>query len=290
MTESWPAFMEDEIGCRRPEESLFHVIPVPWEATVSYGGGTADGPRAILEASDQLEVWDGRSIPAEAGICTVPAVYCTGDAEQVLARIEAAVAESARAGAVPVVLGGEHTVTLGVLRALTALHGEGGFGVVQFDAHADLRDAYEGTPYSHACVMHRALDMDIPIFQIGVRALSPPEVTLRKRRGIGHIDGADLPLAPPEAPVLPDDFPETVYITFDVDGLDASLMPATGTPMPGGLFWHQAMWLLDNVIAGRTVAGFDVVELAPAPGLHACDFTAAQLVYAIMGMIARGRA
>ncbi|BBD09206.1 agmatinase [Desulfovibrio ferrophilus] len=278
-------FMEDEIGNMPATESLFHVIPVPWEASVSYGGGTAQGPEEILKASDQLEVWDGQSIPAEKGIHTLAALDCSGDPEEVLTRIEQATATSLKAGAVPVLLGGEHTVTLGALRAVAATGKK--VGVIQFDAHADLRDTYEGSPYSHACVMHRALDIELPLFQIGIRSLSPAEVKLRQELTIPGIDGPDLPLSPPKSPLLPEDFPEAVYVTFDVDGLDPSLMPATGTPEPGGLFWHQAMWLLDAIATERTIIGFDVVELAPIPDMHAPQFICARLAYNLMGMIAR---
>lgn len=280
-------FMEDEIGNMPAESSLFHVIPVPWEATVSYGGGTGQGPQAILEASSQLEVWDGHSIPAEKGIHTTAPVDCSGEPEEVLARIEQAATRALAAKAIPVLLGGEHTVTLGALRALAAQ--DGPVGVIQFDAHADLRDTYEDSPYSHACVMHRALDLELPIFQIGIRSLSPAEVKLRARRSIPCIDGPDLPLAPPTGPILPEGFPAKVYVTFDIDGLDPSLMPATGTPEPGGLFWHQAMWLLAAIAAERSIVGFDVVELAPIPGVHAPQFTCARLVYNLMGMITRSK-
>jgi len=282
-----PLFLEDEIGIVPAEGSLFHVIPVPWEATVSYGGGTADGPEAILAASSQLEVWDGLSIPADLGIHTTEAVDCAGEPEDVLARIEAATAGALTAGAVPVLLGGEHTVTLGALRALAAL--DEPVGIIQFDAHADLRDTYEDSPYSHACVMHRALDLELPIFQIGIRSLSPAEVRLRQAMAIPSIDGPDLPLTPPKGRVLPEDFPAKVYVTFDVDGLDPSLMPATGTPEPGGLFWHQAMWLLSAIARERQVIGFDVVELAPVSALHAPEFICARLAYNLMGFIARSR-
>ncbi|MBU1002620.1 MAG: agmatinase [Proteobacteria bacterium] len=286
MRDEQPLFLKDEIGDMPAAASLFHVIPVPWEATVSYGGGTALGPAAILGASSQLEVWDGHSIPAEKGIHTTAPVDCSGNPEAVLERIERATAAALAAHAVPVLLGGEHTVTLGALRALAAA---GPLGVIQFDAHADLRDTYEESPYSHACVMHRALDLGLPLFQIGIRSLSPAEVKLRRELSVPGIDGPDLPLAPPREPLLPSDFPDNVYVTFDVDGLDPSLMPATGTPEPGGLFWHQAMWLLEAIARERNIVGFDVVELAPIASLHSPQFICARLTYNLMGMITRNR-
>ncbi|GFM32444.1 agmatinase [Desulfovibrio subterraneus] len=277
-------FLASELEESTPEQCLFQVVPAPFEATVSYGGGTVHGPAAILEASDQLEVWDGLSDASVLGIHTHPAVDCTGDAETVLDRIEAAVASAAEHG-IPVMLGGEHTVTLGALRALHKKHGN--FGIVQFDAHADLRDTYEGSPFSHACVMHRALDLGLPVFGIGVRALCKDEVALRKDRNLSYLDARDLAMNGMPENLLPADFPETIYVTFDVDGLDPSVISATGTPVPGGVLWWQAIKLLEKAIAGRTVIGMDVVELAPKEGDHASDFAAAQLTYAMMGIVQR---
>lgn len=299
-------FLGSELSQLSPRNCRFHVIPVPFEATVSYGGGTAQGPSAIIEASQQLEVWTGRSNPSEQGIFTWPDVNCRGDAEEVLKRIENAVAEvlaieevsvssrkEKQSVPVPVILGGEHSITLGALRALQKRYGD--FGVVQFDAHADLRDTYEGSPYSHACVMRRVVDdLGLPLFQIGVRSLSPDEVGFRKAKNIPCLDArqAGFPLlqgnkenSRETASVLPGFFPDKIFLTFDIDALDASLMPATGTPEPGGLFWWDALNLIERALAGRTCLGFDVVELAPIPNMHAPNYTAARLVYEIMGII-----
>ncbi|WP_167941009.1 agmatinase [Desulfobaculum xiamenense] len=278
--------MADDLEPMAPADCRYHIIPVPYEETVSYGGGTAMGPSAILEASAQLELWDGFSVPARRGVYTQGPVDCTGGPEVVLDRISAAVKTARSHGGMPVVLGGEHTVTLGALRALCEEYGS--FGVVQFDAHADLRASYEGSPFSHACVMHRAVaDLGLPLFQLGVRALCEDEVAFRRERSIPHIDAWTIGTSPMPETLLPADFPENIYVTFDVDGLDSTVMPATGTPVPGGLTWYQAQRLLRMAIGGRRVIGFDVVELAPIEGLHACDFAAAQLTYSIMGIIER---
>ncbi|MDA8404425.1 MAG: agmatinase [Desulfobacteraceae bacterium] len=281
----FPGFLASEIAPAKPEHCLFHVIPVPYEKTVSYGAGTAAGPLAILESSQQLELFDGVGIPAEHGIHTLPPLDCDGPAEIVLEKISAAVSHVLDLKKIPVVLGGEHTVSAGAFRAAKAHFNN--FGIVQFDAHADLRDTYHGTPLSHACVMRRAIEMDIPIFQIGVRSLSWEEHLLRRGRHIGHLDASAIGMAPVPDVILPDDFPQTIYITFDVDGLDPSIMPATGTPEPGGLNWHQSISALGAVMRGRRVIGFDVVELAPVPGMNAPDFTAARLIYTLFGMIGR---
>ncbi|MDT8389743.1 MAG: agmatinase [Lentisphaeria bacterium] len=263
---------------RAPEHCLFHVIPAPVEETVSYGGGTSRGPQAILDASVQLEAFDGISCPCEHGIHTTPPVR-TFDA------IEQAVSQVLAHQRIPVILGGEHAVTNGVLRALKKL--DRPVGIVQFDAHADLRDTYEGNPHSHACVMRRALDSGFDIFQIGVRALSLDEHQLRRRLNIGHLDAEVIARRGIPDDLLPADFPSHIFITFDVDALCPSLMPATGTPEPGGLTWWQTMTCLQHLADIRTIIGFDVVELAPIANLHASDFTAARLTYNVMGMIAR---
>ncbi len=303
-------FLGSELAYCAPnteETAFFHVIPAPLEMTVSYGGGTVLGPDAILAASDQLELWDGESVPARLGIYTHPHVDCTVGTElgtdhcacdlpPVLQRIHEVVQKVVEKGACPVLLGGEHTVTYAALAALKARFGR--IGVVQFDAHADLRDTYEETRWSHACVMRRAVaDLGLPLLQFGVRALCLEEVEARQRHSVWFHDAAMLVQnrlsawarsdLPGEQMIVPADFPQQIYITFDVDGLDPSLMPATGTPVPGGLGWYEALELARLALCGRRVLGFDVVEFAPIEGFHAADFTAARLVYALMGLVER---
>lgn len=278
------AFLESEIGILTPEQAFFHILPVPYEATVSYGNGTANGPEAILTASQQLEIWDGFSIPARKGIYTWQAVKSQQTPQKEIEAIEQAVAAILPFG-MPVLLGGEHSITTGALQALKKRYGT--FGVVQFDAHADLRNSYEGSPYSHACVMHRALDLGLPVFQLGVRSLSPEEVKLRQERKIGFLDAYTLHTTELPATILPPNFPQNIYISFDVDGLDPSVIPGTGTPEPGGLSFIQAMILLQKIIAERNTIGFDAVELAPLAGQHLSEFTVARLIYNIMGIIER---
>lgn len=278
-----PHFLEGEIPNEKPDKAAVHIIPVPLESTTSYGGGTAAGPAAILAASQQLELWNGSRVPASGGIHTAEPVDCTKEIAKTLDRIEDAVAYALECEALPLVLGGEHTVTLGALRAMKQKYGR--FGVVQFDAHADLRNTYQGSPFSHACVMRRAMDdLRVPVFQVGVRAMCAEEADYRKAQSVACLDARKLHLKGIPTQVLPPDFPERIYITFDVDGLDPSVIRATGTPVPGGLGWHDALTLLERVTAGRQVIGADVVELAPAPGDHASDFAAAQLAYCLLGM------
>lgn len=271
----------------------FHVISAPMETTVSYGGGTARGPRAILEASRQLEDFDGRGCPGELGIHTAPAVRpAAGNkplGERWLDAIERAVAKAQCRGAVPVVLGGEHTVTLGAARAFRAAGEKIGF--IHVDAHADLRDRYEGTKLSHACVMRRVHELGFPLVQLGTRAYCLEERDYRAAnpRTIRAYDADRIVAGGLPARWIPAGFPERVFITFDLDGLDPSILPATGTPVPGGLGWYEALDLIQAIAARKAIVGFDVVELAPIRGLPHADFTAARLVYALMGAAAHSR-
>ncbi|BDS06451.1 agmatinase [Oceaniferula spumae] len=280
-------FLSSEFPQSTPEDALFHIIPMPMEQTVSYGGGTNLGPEAILEASYQLEAHDGTSYPGELGIHTTDAVDCTSSAETCFKNLETACTPVYEAGKIPVTLGGEHSLSIAPVRALHNLRQD--FGVVQIDAHADLRDAYEDSPNSHACVMRRIHELGVPIFQIGIRNLCQEEIEYRADQNIAYLDARELARHGIPENLLPADFPKNIYLTFDVDGLDASLMPATGTPEPGGLTWWQALDACEAAAKGRKILGLDVVELAPRPELHSCSYTAAKLTYALMGIAARSR-
>lgn len=284
-------FLGSEIAQGSVDGSLFHVIPVPYEASVSYGGGTAAGPQAIIYASDQLETFDGLSEPCEEGIHTHAAVDCRGEPADVLERIRLATREVASRGQIPFVLGGEHTVSYGaVMGVVDACQGEK-IGIVQFDAHADLRESYEGSIWSHASVMKRLVDEGLPLFQLGVRALSMEEKAVRDGlpAQIQYLDARLLCRDGLHHFSLPKNFPQKIYISVDIDGLDGALMPATGTPVPGGLAFWQLLDLFACALRGRELVGMDLVEFAPIKGFHVHDFTAADLAYKMMGMVARNR-
>lgn len=285
-TKPYPIFLGSEIEHVEPETAMFHVLPVPFENSVSYGSGTALGPRAILKASWQLEQWDGKSKPCSKGIHTCEKIDCSGEASQTIEAISAATQAIIQQGGMPVILGGEHTVTYGVLKGLKAA-GIDDFGIVQIDAHADLRDAYEGDPLSHASVMKRAVDLGIPLYQLGIRALCEEEIAYREHYNVHYKDADELVPQQINEIVLPDDFPEKVFFTLDIDGLDPSVFPSTGTPVPGGLTWYQTLSLFESVAAQREIIGFDVVELSPIKGFHAYDFAAAMLTYKMMGIVER---
>ncbi|MBU1565200.1 MAG: agmatinase [Proteobacteria bacterium] len=286
-TRNYAGFLESESAGREDSESLFAVIPVPLEQSVSYGGGTTRGPAAILAASQQLEAWDGLSEPINAGITTRPPVNCSGKIATILTRIEKSVQAVVDRKAIPVVLGGEHTVSLAAIRVL-ARNCREPIGIIQIDAHADLRTSFEGSPYSHACVMRRVLEeCGCTLLQFGVRALCLEEVQYRQEKRVQHLDGRALHGLNLKTFRLPGSFPKNIYLTIDVDGLDPSVIGATGTPVPGGPGWYETLTFIERALVGRTVLGFDLVELAPRDGDHASDFAAAQLVYSVMGIICR---
>lgn len=283
---SKPIFLESEIEQSPIDQAAFSVLPVPYEKTVSYGGGTALGPNAIIVASEQLETWDGKSNPSALGIHTCDTVDCQVDPDAVIENIAKATQAILEAGSMPVVLGGEHTVTYGVIKGYLNA-GIKDFGVVQIDAHADLREAYEGDKLSHASVMKRVVDEGIPLYQLGIRAYCEEEMAIREKHGVRYQDADDIVPQNIQSIQLPDDFPKNVFFTVDIDGMDPSVFPSTGTPVPGGLSWYQTLNLFESVAKQRKIIGFDVMEFAPIEGFHAYDFSAALLTYKLMGIVQR---
>ncbi len=271
------------------------ILPVPYEATTSYGAGTGAGPGAIIEASRYIELYDQEldAMPHEVGIATLPALTLTGAGPQeAVGALRAAYDALLDAGPDKFVLmlGGEHSITSApILAWADRLAREGRtLSVLQVDAHTDLRPEYEGSPYSHASVMARVAER-CSITAVGIRALTSEEAAYARARDNVHVFYADHIH---EGTGWIDEVVETlgddVYITFDVDGFDPSLVPSTGTPEPGGLQWYPVMKLLRRVFAERRVVSADVVELAPIPGYHAADFLVAKLVYKMIGYRFRG--
>ena len=302
-------FLESEIGRVAAEKAYYHILPFPFEASVSYEGGAGEGPAAIIRASQQLELYDAISYPGESGIFTHAPMELdsagTPGGSQIAVSDEAVAALFQKAqnktsailesGHMPVILGGEHSISYGPIMAAAehAALQQSSMGIVQIDAHADMRLAYEGRVWSHASVMRRCADAGIPIFQIGTRALCREELEYREARPhLYHIDARELfPGQPAQVNSinLPEDFPPEIYLTIDLDGLDPSILPATGTPVPGGLLWYQTLSILESLIRQRRTIAFDLVELAPRQASHFADFTAAQLVYNVMGLIQRSK-
>jgi agmatinase len=272
------------------ERARVVILPVPYEATTSFGAGTGSGPGAIVEASRYIELYDQEldNEPFEVGIATLPALSLTGAGpEQAIGELRAAYDRILDAGPDKfiIALGGEHSISSApILAWADRLRQQGKrLSVLQIDAHTDLRDEYEGSPYSHAAVMSRVKD-SVEIVAVGIRAITSEEMQLVRRSENIHVFLADNIHAGEE---WMDDvlsrLGEDVYITFDVDGFDPSPVPATGTPEPGGLQWYPVMKLLRRVFEERTVHSVDIVELAPIPGYPAADFLVAKLAYKMIG-------
>ena len=271
------------------------IIPAPLEYTVSYGTGTGLGPAAILAASTQMELYDEEleSIPAEQGIGTLAALDFAGlTIEDALGEIAEAVAAVIDHDQLPVTLGGEHSLTPACVRAVQAAADFAPLGVVQFDAHGDLRMTYEDTPYSHACAMRRTIEIPhVELLEVGIRSISEGEIAdLRSGAAKATILYAhQLATGKADFAAALAALPERIYITIDLDCFDPASMPATGTPEPGGLGWYGVLGMLRLICATKTIVGVDVVELAPIPGLHAPDFLAAKLVYRLLGAFFAGK-
>jgi len=267
------------------------VIPAPYEGTASYGKGTARGPEAILEASTHMELYDEEldSEPWRAGIETLEPL----DIESLLPEdmvdgVQKASAAVIAEGNIPVLLGGEHSVTLGLFRALKEKYPK--LSVLHLDAHADLRAVYGGTPFSHACIARRMAEEGAPLVQLGIRSMSQLEALFLRDGGTSDIlnvrsyQARELRAGIDLKEVLAH-LSDEVFITIDLDVFDPSIMPATGTPEPGGLLWDEVMTILRSIISRKKIVGFDIVELAPIAGNPAPDFMAARLAYRVMAYI-----
>jgi agmatinase len=276
-----------------PEAARCVVIPFGLEASVSYGTGTAAGPAAILAASHQLELFDEelwREPCLDFGIATLREPAIPKALSPALAELAATVEAVLGAGRFPFVLGGEHSLTAGAIRPFAERYPD--LVVLQLDAHADLRDGYLGEHYSHAAAMRRVLDFPhLSLVSVGIRAISSEEVSFLE----AHRDRIRVHWAKDKARWRLDDIVaplrgRPVYVTFDIDALDASAMPATGTPTPGGLHYAEALRVLREAARSGQIVGADLVELAPLAGFHAADYTAAALAYKLMSYALSGTA
>jgi agmatinase len=288
-TSAYPAFAGDDAQPCTYADARVAVLPVPYEGTVSYGTGAANGPRAILEASGQLEMYDeelDRRID-QWGLTTLPPVDCANAVPaEVMERIYHAALQPFRDGKLLLTLGGEHSISYGPFKALRDVRGKA-FSILQIDAHADLRESYGGTPHSHASIMARAYDLGLPFVQVGIRALCEEERLFLRRKGIDR----NVFWAHEIAQQTNDDWISEiverlegdVYLTVDLDGLDPAIMPATGTPVPGGLGWYTTLKLIQRICRRHRIVGMDITELAPILGLHAPDFLAARLAFKMIG-------
>jgi agmatinase len=263
--------------------SRFVVLPLPYDATTTYLSGAREGPRAVIAASQHLEDFD-EEMAAEfvaAGIATLapPDTDARGP-EHMHRRIAAYARRVVRDGKFPVGLGGEHGVTAGLVRAVSARHRK--LSVLQIDAHADLRDSYQGSPYSHACVMRRVHEMGADIVPVGLRSWSAQEDRFMRRNGITPITARQCWESDEWLDRALNRLGEKVYVTIDIDGFDPAYAPGTGTPEPGGLDWYQVTSLLRAVAEEKTLVGADIVEVKPVPGQAVTEILAARLAYKII--------
>jgi agmatinase len=258
------------------------ILPVPLDRTTSYVGGTKNGPREILQASSHMELWDDElGIDVHpAGIFTLPEMELPfGELPPLMEELQRVAGEILRRDKFLVALGGEHSITPPLVAAAAAKYR--GLGVLQIDAHADLRDEYMGTRHNHACAIRRTLEY-ARVTQVGIRSMSSEEAAVAASLDTTIFYDHSMRQRPGWMQRVVETLPDTVYITIDVDGLDPAIMPATGTPEPGGLSWYEILALLRATIESRRVVACDVVELSPLPGIMAPNFLCAKLVYKIL--------
>ncbi|MFT5233404.1 MAG: agmatinase [Candidatus Krumholzibacteriia bacterium] len=266
-------------------DAQFAVLPIPFDGTSTWLKGADQGPAAILRASANMELFDieTRSEPWRQGIITMAPIAGHIAPEAMAAEVQRATASLIADGKIVVGLGGEHSVSIGLIRAQAERHP--GLTVLQLDAHSDTRESYHGSPYNHACVMARTAEI-CDFVQVGIRSMDVEEMESHRpeRTFFAH----DLDEGGSWIPAVVQKLSDPVYVTIDLDVLDPSEMPSTGTPEPGGLRYRQITKLLDVVCRARRVVGFDVVELLPNKHNQAPDFLAARLVYQMMAYMARG--
>ncbi len=269
------------------KNSQIVILPVPLEKTVSYGKGTSNGPSEILKASHYVEFYDEemkRELCFEKGICTLASINLQNiSIEKSLDKIHNEVSKHIDEGKFIAVLGGEHSLSAAPIMAYHERFPN--LSILQIDAHSDLRNSYQGSKYSHASVMARVAEFNRNIVQVGIRAQCIDELEIKKKYGIKTFYAREIKMGMYGnhwQELVANNLTENVYITFDVDGFDPSLLPATGTPEPGGLFWDETLDLLKIVGTEKNIVGFDVVELAPSKFHSASNFITAKLVYKML--------
>jgi agmatinase len=266
------------------------VLPVPYDSTATYGTGQRAGPNAIIQASRQLELYDIETktdFTQTIGFFTFPELMCSKkDPALVNKAVEESVHEILKSGRFPLMLGGEHSITPGAVRAVHAHYKD--LYVLHIDAHADMRPAHEETEYNHACAMARCREMG-PAVSVGIRSYSRDEVAAVEGKYKDYIFDAS-PLTPKRIEqIIAKLRGEHIYVSIDIDGFDPAVMPATGTPEPGGLGWYEGLALLKAVGAAKTIVGADIVECAPVPGSNITEFACAKLAYKLCGYALHGK-
>jgi agmatinase len=267
------------------EKAKYVVVPVPYDLTSTYQSGSRRGPGAILDASANMELYDEQLCKETylAGIHTLPPLDADarGPADMMDA-VRRTIAGVAADGKIPVMLGGEHSISFGAVQAMKSLWPA--IAVLQLDAHADLRESYQGSPFSHAAVARRICEI-CPLTQAGIRSMSVEEAAFLTTGQVRSYSADFIRDDPSWWETICANLHGDVYLTVDLDVLDPGVMPSTGTPEPGGVTWRNLIHLIREVSRCCRIRGFDVVELAPIPGMVAPDFLAAKLIYRIMGYI-----
>ncbi len=264
------------------EHARVVILPIPLDRTTSYVPGTRNGPHEILVASSHMELWDEETETDihDIGIFTLPEMdFPYASMDDVVRAIRRVATEIVSRDKFLLSLGGEHSITGPLVAAVASRHS--GLSVLQIDAHADLRDTFMGTPHNHACAMRRVLEY-ARATQVGIRSLSPEEAAAAPTLPTEIFYDFNMRQDDDWIDRVVDSLSETVYITIDVDGFDPAIMPATGTPEPGGLSWYEGLALLRRVVERRNVVGCDIVELAPMGGNVAPNFMCAKLLYKIL--------
>ncbi|MFP3938085.1 MAG: agmatinase [Phycisphaerae bacterium] len=276
------AFLDLPAEYSDPQRSRYVVLPIGYEGTVSYEAGTADAPEAIIAASCQVELFDEELGGEfyEPGIATHPPIESADTPAEQIDRVRKVAEPIFRDGKFPLALGGEHSVTVGMVRAAAEVMDD--ISVLILDAHGDLRDEYEGEKLSHACVAARVLASTDKLCQVGIRSYSREEYEAHPERVRSFITPALLESDPNWIARALDMLGGRVYVSVDIDALDPSIAPGTGTPEPGGLAWKQVLQLLREVCSKREVVGADVMEVRPLPPSRLTEFVAARLAYKII--------
>ncbi len=272
------------------EESKVVVVPVPYDSTTSFRAGTREAPVAVINASRQVEFYDEEletEVYDKVGIHTLNEIMpnMEGPRHQIEV-VRRVILEMMEAAKFPVIIGGEHSLTLGAVQAVKDYFPK--VSVLQLDAHTDLREEYEDTQYSHACVMRRIFDEGVKVAQVGIRNSSKEEARFIKVNNIFSVSARQYRYGYYGVEEIVDALSDEVYITIDMDVFDPSEVPAVGTPEPGGLGWYEILDILREVTFHKKVVGFDVVELCPIPGNPASDFLTAKLIYKLIGYCFRG--
>jgi len=283
MSESYDNFLGLEPKYSDPKKSKFHILPIPYDVTASYVKGTVNGPKGIISASQQVEYFDEILLDEfyQAGVYTQDEIKCKNiSVEKLQEKIYEKAEPLVKAGKFVFSLGGEHSVTPALVKAYKEHYPD--ISVLHVDAHADLRDEYHGSKFSHACAMRRGWDLDVPFVEVGIRSMDKDQHDFIKAKKLKVLSPTAINHKPDWIKDVLAGLTDTVYITFDIDGIDPAYAPGTGTPEPGGLTYNQAVDMILAVGKKKRIVGADIVEVIPEMCGVVTEFLAARLAYKII--------